>query len=74
MKNLSLSEKYALAAVILLAVMIGVNRPFVTISLAVVGLAAGIWVARRGQLRRAAILALVGFALSLLFAAVALLR
>ena len=74
MKNVSLAEKYALTAVLLLAILVLVNRPFVTIAGAAIGIAGGIWVARRGKLSRAAILAVVAFVLALGFAVVALLR
>ena len=74
MKNLALSEKYALAAVILLAALVLINRPLVTLPGAIVGIAAGVWVGQRDKLSRAAILALVGFALGAVFAVITLLR
>lgn len=74
MRNLSLSQIYAIGAIGLLAVAVWVNRPVVTIVLSAVGLIAGAWVARRGMLHRAAVVAMVGFIVAIVFAVFELLR
>ncbi len=74
MKKRSLSEVYAVAAIVVLALLVWLNRPPVTIPVAVAALAAGAWVAQREPLRRATVLALVAFVLSIAFAVFTLLR
>jgi len=74
MPNLSLSDKYAIGATLALLVLVIVNNPLVMLIVSVLGLVAGLLVARQGSMRRAAVVALVAFAVSLVFGLVALLR
>jgi uncharacterized membrane protein YccC len=70
----SISQLYAIGAVLLLIVAILLNQPLVTIVLSAVGLIAGVWVARRGMLRRAAMVAVVGLVVAIALAVFELLR
>jgi hypothetical protein len=70
----SFSQLYAIGAVLLLTVAILVNQPLVTIVFSAVGLSAGAWVARRGMMRRAAMVAVVGFVVAIAFAVFELLK
>jgi hypothetical protein len=74
MSNLSLSDKYAIGATLALLVVVLLNNPLVMLVVSVAGLAAGFMVARRGSMCRAAIVALVAFAITLVFGLVMLLR
>jgi hypothetical protein len=74
MANLSLSEKYAIGAALALLVLVLLNNPLIMLVVSAVGIAVGLLVARQGSLRRAAMVALVAFAVSLVFGLVALLR
>ena len=74
MPNLSLSDKYAIGATLALLMLVIVNNPLIMLIVSVLGLVAGLLVARQGSMRRAAVVALVAFAVSLVFGLVALLR
>ena len=74
MSKLSLSDKYALGAALALLVLVVLNNPLVMLIVSVFGLVAGFLVARQGSMRRAAMVALAAFAVSLVFGLVALLR
>jgi hypothetical protein len=74
MDRLSLSETYAIAAAIVLLFLVALNHAVVMLVVSLFGLAAGVLVARRGQMRRSAIVAVAGFAAALAFAVVMVLR
>jgi hypothetical protein len=74
MRNLSLSQIYAIGAAALLIVVVLVNRPEVTVIASAVGLVAGAFVLRRGDVRRVAVVAMAGFVAALALAVFALLR
>jgi type IV secretory pathway VirB3-like protein len=74
MSNLSLSEKYAIGAALALLVVVIVDNPWLTLVISVLGLVAGLLVARQVSMRRAAIVALVAFAVSLVLGLFTLLR
>ncbi len=72
MANLTLSEKYAIGAVIGLLLVTVVNSAVVMLVVSAIGIAAGIWVMRQGEVRRVAFVALAGFAIAAVFAVVGL--
>jgi hypothetical protein len=74
MPDFSLSDKYALGATLALLVLVLLNNPLVMLVISVAGLVAGALVARRGPMCRAAWVALIAFAVSLVFGIVMLLR
>lgn len=74
MLKFSLSDKYALGAAAALVVQILLNVPWVTLVISIAGLAVGLWVARRGEVRMAAVAALAAFAVSLVLSIILLLR
>lgn len=74
MANPSLSEKYAIGAALALLVVVIVDNPLLTFVVSVLGLATGLLVARQGPMRRAAVVALVAFAVSLVLGLFTLLR
>jgi hypothetical protein len=74
MRNLALSQIYAIGAVLLLVVAILVNQPRVTIIISAVGLVAGALVLRRGDVRRVAMVAMAGFGATLVMGVFGLLR
>ncbi len=74
MSKLSLSEKYAIGAALALLVIVIVDNPWLTLVISVLGLVAGLLVARQGPMRRVAIVALVAFAVSLVLGLFTLLR
>lgn len=67
--NRRLSEAYAAAAAVTLLLLVLVDDARVTAAAAILGLAAGAWVARRGEVRRAALVGAAGFAAALALAA-----
>jgi hypothetical protein len=73
-RKLSASQIYAISAVALLAVVVIVNQPRLTIIASAVGLVAGAFVLRRGDVRRVAMVAMVGFAAALAMGVFGLLR
>jgi cell division protein FtsW (lipid II flippase) len=73
-RNQSASQIYAICAVLLLIVAILVNQPRVTVVVSVAGLIAGVFVLRRGDVRRVAMVALAGFAAALVMGVFALLQ
>ena len=73
-RKLSASQIYAIGAVALLAVVVIVNQPRLTIIASAVGLVAGTFVLRRGDVRRVAMVAMVGFAAALVMGVFGLLR
>jgi hypothetical protein len=74
MRNLALSQIYAIGAVLLLVVAILVNQPRVTIIISAVGLAAGTVVLRRGDVRRVALVAMAGFVAAIVISVFGLLQ
>ena len=68
------SEGYAMIAAVALLLAAVINRPPVTLGMAVLGLIAGVFVARQGSLSRAGMLALAGFAAAVAIGAFSLLR
>jgi hypothetical protein len=74
MGDLSLSEKYAVAAALLLLGLVLINNAYLTLGVSSVGLVAGVLVARRDTSKRSSLVALVGFAVAAVLAAFVLLR
>ena len=72
--TLSASQIYAIGAVVLLAVVVIVNQPRLTIIASAVGLVAGAFVLRRGNVQRVAMVAMAGFAAALVMGVFGLLR
>jgi hypothetical protein len=73
-RNLSVSQIYAIGAAALLTVVVLVNRPEVTIIASAVGLVMGAFVLRRGDVRRVAVVAMVGFGAALVMGVFGLLQ
>jgi len=73
-RNQSVSQIYAICAVLLLIVAILVNQPRVTVVVSVAGLIAGVFVLRRGDVRRVAMVALTGFVVALVMGVLARLQ
>ena len=69
-----LSQIYAIGAVVLLAVVVIVNQPRLTIIASAVGLVTGAFVLRRGNVQRVAMVAMAGFAAALVMGVFGLLR
>ena len=73
-RKLSASQIYAIGAVVLLAAVVIVNQPRLTIIASAVGLVAGAFVLRRGNVQRVAMVAMAGFAAALVMGVFGLLR
>lgn len=74
MPNPTVSQIYAVGAVVLLAAVVLVNQPVLTIIASAVGLAAGVLVLRRGGGQRVTMVAVAGFVAAIVIAAVGLLQ
>lgn len=74
MQNTSLADKYAIAAAIGLLFLVLFDNAIVMLVVSIVGLGAGLWIARGGGTRRAALVAMVAFAAAAIFAVITLLR
>jgi uncharacterized membrane protein YozB (DUF420 family) len=74
MRSQSFSHNYPVGAIVLLAVAVLVNQPVVTIVISVIGLVAGVWVLRQGNVQRVTAVAMVGFVAALGMAVFSLLR
>ncbi len=74
MPALSLSERYAILAALVLLFLVLVDSAVLMAVVSVAGLMGGLWVLRKGDFRRVAAVATIAFALALVFALVALLR
>lgn len=74
MPKTSWSEKYAIAAALLLLILVLADNARVMLIISIIGLAAGFWVARQGELRRMALVAIAAFAVTLVIAVFTLLR
>jgi hypothetical protein len=73
-RKLSTSQIYAIGAAALLAVVVIVNQPRLTIIASAVGLVAGAFVLRRGNVQRVAMVAMAGFAAALVIGVFGLLQ
>jgi len=73
-RQLSASQIYAIGAVVLLAVVVIVNQPRLTIIASAAGLVVGAFVLRRGNVQRVAWVAMAGFAAALVMGVFGLLR
>ena len=73
-RKLSASQIYAIGAAVLLAVVVIVNQPRLTIIASAVGLVAGAFVLRRGNVQRVAMVAMAGFAAALVMGVFGLVR
>ncbi len=51
-QNFSVSEKYGIAAVLALMIMVAINNAILMLVLSVLGIVAGFWVFRQGEVRR----------------------
>ncbi len=74
MARLSLSEKYAAGAAVLLLLVAFLNNAIATLVIGVLGFVAGLLVARTSKSGRAAMVGLVGFAVAAALGAVTLLQ
>ncbi len=74
MQSLTPSDKYAVAASIALLILVLFDNAILMLVVSVLGLLAGIWVVRQGEMRRVAWVAAAAFAIALAFALVTLLR
>jgi hypothetical protein len=74
MGQLSVSEKYAIGAAILLLLVALVNNAIMTLVISGVGLVVGLLVARTTSLQRAGLVAFVGFAVAAVLGVAMLLR
>ncbi len=68
MGNLALSEKYGIGAAIGLAVAAFINNALLMLVVSVIGILAGVWVLRQGEVRRVGYVAFGGFAIAAVFA------
>ena len=73
-RNLSVSQIYAIGAVVLLVVVVIVNQPRLTIIVSAVGLVTGAFVLRRGNVQRVAMVAMAGFIAAIVIAVFGLLK
>jgi hypothetical protein len=73
-RKLSASQIYAIGAAALLVVVVIVNQPRLTIIASAVGLAAGAFVLRRGNVQRVAMVAMAGIAAALVIGVFGLLQ
>jgi hypothetical protein len=73
-RKLSASQIYAIGAVALLAVVVIVNQPRLTIIASALGLVTGALVLRRGNVQRVAMVAIAGFAAALVIGVFGLLQ
>ena len=74
MSALSLPERYAILAALALLLLVLVDNAILMAVVSAAGLVGGLWVLRRGDLRRVAVVATVAFAVTLVFALVSLVR
>lgn len=73
MPPLTLSDKYGIATVVALALLILVNNAVIMLVVSAIGLAAGFYVARQDDAKRVAWIATAAYAISLAFAGLSLL-
>ncbi len=74
LRNMSSSDKYAIAAAIGMLFLVLFDNAVLMLVVSVLGLIGGVWVARGGEMRRAAIVALAAFAVAAVLAIFTLLR
>lgn len=74
MGQLSVSEKYAIGAAILLLLVAVVNDAIITLVVSAIGLVAGLLLARTASLQRSGLVAVVGFAVAAVLGVAMLLR
>jgi hypothetical protein len=74
MANLTLSEKYGIAAAVGLLLMVIINHPLVMLGISIIGIVAGFWVVRQGEVRRIAFVGFMGFVVAAVLAVMALVR
>ncbi len=74
MQNMTPSEKYGIAAALGLLVMVMINNALLMLVLSVIGLVAGFWIIRLGEVRRVAFVAFAAFAIAAVFAVIGLVR
>ncbi len=74
MRNLTSSDKYAIAAAIGMLLLVLFDNAVLMLVVAILGLIGGLWVARGGEMRRVAIIAMAAFAVAAVLAIFALLR
>jgi hypothetical protein len=74
MGNLTLSDKYGIAASIGLMLMVIINNPVVMLVISVIGIIAGFLVLRRGEVRRVSFVAFAAFVIAGAFAVFSLVR
>jgi uncharacterized membrane protein YozB (DUF420 family) len=74
MPNLTASEKYGIAAALGMLLMVAVNNALLMLVVSILGLIAGFWVVRQGEVRRVAFVAFAAFAIAAVFAVLGLLR
>lgn len=74
MKNISRSDAYGIGAALALLFLVLFNNAWAMLIVSLVGLFAGFWVARQGDVKRVAWVATVAFGVTLAFALFAVLR
>jgi|YNPNPStandDraft_1061719.scaffolds.fasta_scaffold00962_12 hypothetical protein len=74
MRDDSLSEKYAILAAIALILLVAFDNALAILIGSLIGLAVGGMIARRGNVRRVALVAMAGFAVAAAIAALILVR
>lgn len=72
MANLTLSEKYAMGAVLGLLLVTLLNSALLMVLVSAIGILAGLWVMRKGEVRPVAFVALAGFVLAAVFGVIGL--
>jgi hypothetical protein len=74
MAHVTLSDKYGIATVLGLLIIVVLNSAVVMLVISVIGLLGGLWVLRQGAMRRVAYLSFAAFALTAAFAVYGLVR
>ncbi len=74
MKNVSTSEAYGIGAALALLFLVLFDNAWAMLVVSAVGLLAGLWVARQGEVKRVVWVAAAAFGVALAFALFALLR
>lgn len=74
MQNITPSEKYGIAVALGLILMTMLNNALLMLVLSVVGLIAGFWIMRQGEVRRVGFVAFAALALAAVFAVIGLVR
>ncbi len=74
MGNLTLSDKYGMGAALGLLVMVLIDNPIVMLVVSVIGILAGFFVVRQGEVRRVGFVAFAAFVIAGAFAVFTLVR